>query len=94
MSPGEHTEANARAGHRLADAAHETTLIGQVAGGDLTAFETLFRPRLRRLIEQKTRLRRALMSLSHEHRTVIELTYYEGCSYREIAASSAALLIR
>ena len=31
-------------------------------------------------------LSRALMSLSREHRAVIELTYYEGCSYREIAA--------
>ena len=30
-------------------------------------------------------LRRALMSLSQEHRAVIELTYYEGCTYREIA---------
>ena len=167
MSRGEHTEANARAGHRLADAADEIALIGQVAGGDMTAFETLFRryyPRLRRFIEQKTRrpqlvdeilndtmlvvwrkagtfnlrsklstwiigialrrslkalehvddaidfdldaaaspaesgpeaqllrqelrtqLSRALMSLSQEHRAVIELTYYEGCTYREIA---------
>jgi RNA polymerase sigma factor (sigma-70 family) len=168
MSRGEHTEANARAGHRLADAADEIALIGQVAGGDMTAFETLFRryyPRLRRFIEQKTRrpqlvdevlndtmlvvwrkagtfnlrsklstwiigialrrslkalenvddaidfdldaaaspvesgpeaqllrqelrtqLSRALMSLSQEHRVVIELTYYEGCTYREIAS--------
>ena len=168
MSRGEHTEASARAGHRLADASDEIALIGQVAGGDMTAFETLFRryyPRLRRFIEHKTRrpqlvdeilndtmlvvwrkagtfnlrsklstwiigiglrrslkalervddamdfdldaaaspaesgpeaqllrqelrtqLSRALMSLSQEHRTVIELTYYEGCTYREIAS--------
>ena len=36
--------------------------------------------------EGGTRLRNALRSLSHEHRTVIELTYFEGRSYREIAA--------
>ena len=35
--------------------------------------------------ELRTQLSRALMSLSHEHRAVIELTYYEGCTYREIA---------
>ena len=167
MSRGEHTDANARAGRRLPDAVAEIQLIGQVAGGDMTAFETLFRryyPRLTRFIEQKTRrpqlvdeilndtmlivwrkagtfnlrsklstwiigialrrslkalervddaidfdfdaaaspaesgpelqllgqerqmqLRRALMSLSQEHRAVIELTYFEGCTYREIA---------
>jgi len=58
MSRGERTEANARAGHRPADSAQEIALIGQVASGDMTAFETLFRryyPRLRRFIEQKTR---------------------------------------
>lgn len=166
MSRREHTEGNARAGSRLAD--DEIALIGQVAGGDMPAFETLFRrycPRLRRFIEHKTRrpqlvdevlndtmlvvwrkagtynlrsrlstwiigialrrslqalervddaiefdidavasppesgpeaqllrrelrteLSRALMSLSPEHRAVIELTYYDGYSYREIAA--------
>ena len=166
MSRREHTEANARAGSGSAD--DEIALIGQVAGGDMPAFETLFRryyPRLRRFIEQKTQrpqlvdevlndtmlvvwrkagtynlrsrlstwiigialrrslkalervddpidgdldaaasppefgpeaqllrqelrteLRRALMSLSPEHRAVVELTYYDGCSYREIAA--------
>mgnify|MGYP003693974673 CR=1 FL=1 len=31
--------------------------------------------------------RRALRSLSVEHRTVVELTYFEGCTYREIAAN-------
>jgi RNA polymerase sigma factor (sigma-70 family) len=36
--------------------------------------------------ELRTRLGRALGSLSPEHRTVIELTYYEGLTYREIAA--------
>jgi RNA polymerase sigma-70 factor (ECF subfamily) len=36
--------------------------------------------------ELRTRLIRALSSLSPEHRTVIELTYFEGRSYREIAA--------
>ena len=58
MSRGEHTEAKARAGHRLPDAADEIALIGQVAGGDMTAFETLFRryyPRLRRFLERMTR---------------------------------------
>jgi len=166
MSRREHTEVDARAKSRSAD--DEIALIGQVAGGDMPAFETLFRryyPRLRRFIEQKTQrpqlvdevlndtmlvvwrkactynlrsklstwiigialrrslkalervddaiefdvdaaasppdpgpeaqllrrelrteLSRALMSLSPEHRAVIELTYYEGCSYREIAA--------
>ena len=41
-----------------------------------------------RLLEQdlRTRLARALEALSPEHRTVIQLTYFEGCSYREIAA--------
>jgi hypothetical protein len=43
MSRGERTEANARAGHRPADSAQEIALIGQVASGDMTAFETLFR---------------------------------------------------
>jgi len=33
----------------------------------------------------RARLNRALTSLSPEHRAVIQLTYYEGCSYREIA---------
>ena len=166
MSRREHTEVDARAKSRLAD--DEIALISQVAGGDVPAFETLFRryyPRLRRFIEQKTRrpqlvdevlndtmlvvwrkagtynlrsrlstwiigialrrslqalervddaiefdldavasppesgpeaqllrrelrteLSRALMSLSPEHRAVIELTYYDGYSYREIAA--------
>jgi RNA polymerase sigma-70 factor (ECF subfamily) len=36
--------------------------------------------------ELRTRLSQSLMSLSPEQRTVIELTYYEGCTYREIAA--------
>ena len=36
--------------------------------------------------ELRTRLRQALMSLSPAQRTVIELTYHEGCTYREIAA--------
>jgi RNA polymerase sigma factor (sigma-70 family) len=168
MSSSERIEGKARAPHRPADARDEIALIGQVASGDMSAFETLFRryyPRLRRFIEQKTRrpqlvdeilndtmlvvwrkagtfnlrcklstwiigiawrrslkalehvddtidfdpdagaspeesgpeaqlarqelraqLSRALMSLSQEHRAVIELTYYEGCTYREIAA--------
>jgi RNA polymerase sigma factor (sigma-70 family) len=167
MSQGEHTEANARARQRLPDAADDIALIGQVAGGDMRAFETLFRryyPRLRRFLEQMTRrpqmvdeilndtmlvvwrragtfnlrsklstwvigialrrslkaldnaddaidfdpdaaaspaeygpeerflhqelrarLGRALMSLSPDHRAVVELAYYEGCTYREIA---------
>ncbi len=164
----EHTEAKAEAGRPLPDAADEIALIRKVAGGDMTAFETLFRryyPRLRRFLERmtrrpqlvdeivndtmlvvwrkadtfnlrsklstwiigialrrslkalervddaidfdpdataspaesgpegnflrqelRTRLSQALMSLSPEHRAVIELTYYEGCTYREIAA--------
>ena len=168
MSRGEHAEVKAQAGHRLPDAADEIALIGQVAGGDMTAFETLFRryyPRLRRFLEQmtrrpqlvdeilndtmlvvwrkantfgrrsqvstwiigialrksfkalehtddvvdfdpdavasraecgpegqllrqelRTRLIHALTSLSPEHRAVIELTYFEGYSYRQIAA--------
>jgi RNA polymerase sigma factor (sigma-70 family) len=168
MSRREHTEAKAIAGRPLPDAADEIALIRQVAGGDATAFETLFRryyPRLRRFLERmtrrpqlvdeivndtmlvvwrkadtfnlrsrlstwiigialrrglkalervddaidfdpdaaasptesgpegnllrqelRTRLSQALMSLSPEQRTVIELTYYEGCTYREIAA--------
>ena len=36
--------------------------------------------------ELRTRLSEALIALSPEHRAVIELTYYEGCTYREIAA--------
>jgi RNA polymerase sigma factor (sigma-70 family) len=36
--------------------------------------------------ELRTRLILALSSLSPEHRTVIELTYFEGHTYREIAA--------
>src|SRR4029077_4851713 len=54
----EDTEAKARPGRRLPDAVDEIALIGQVAGGDMTAFETLFRryyPRLRRFLEQLTR---------------------------------------
>jgi RNA polymerase sigma-70 factor (ECF subfamily) len=164
----EHTEAKAEAGRPLPNAADEIALIRQVAGGDTTAFETLFRryyPRLRRFLERLTRrpqlvdeivndtmlvvwrkadtfnlrsklstwiigialrrslkalervndaidfdpdaaaspaesgpegnllrqelrmrLSQALMSLSPEQRAVIELTYYEGCTYREIAA--------
>jgi RNA polymerase sigma factor (sigma-70 family) len=40
------------------------------------------------LLRQETRARLgdALRSLSAEHRTVVELTYFEGCTYREIAA--------
>lgn len=157
----------ARAGRPVPEA-DEIALIGQVAGGDTAAFETLFRryrPRLGRFIEHLTRrphlvdeilndtmlivwrrahtfnlrsrlstwiigialrrsfkalqkaddafafepdtgaasaecgpedqllrqqvrarLRLALTSLSPEHRAVIELTYYEGYTYREIAA--------
>jgi RNA polymerase sigma-70 factor (ECF subfamily) len=36
--------------------------------------------------ELQARLSRALRSLSPEHRMVVELTYFEGCTYREIAA--------
>jgi RNA polymerase sigma factor (sigma-70 family) len=164
----EDTEIKEHAGRRLPEAADEVALIGKVAGGDMTAFETLFRryyPRLRRFLEQLTRrphlvdeilndtmlvvwrkadtfnlrsklstwiigialrrslkalectddaidfdpdaaatpaesgpegnvlrqelraqLGRALLSLSPEHRAVIELTYYEGYTCREIAA--------
>ncbi len=39
MSRGERTEINVQAGRRLPDAADEAALIGQVAGGDVTAFE-------------------------------------------------------
>jgi RNA polymerase sigma-70 factor (ECF subfamily) len=35
--------------------------------------------------EVRARLDRALESLSPEQRTVVVLTYFEGCSYREIA---------
>jgi RNA polymerase sigma-70 factor (ECF subfamily) len=163
-----HNETKAIATRRLPDAGDENALIRQVAGGDMSAFETLFRryyPRLRRFLEQmtrrphlvdeilndtmlvvwrkaptfnlrsklstwiigialrrslkalehvddaidfdsdavaspaesspegnlqrqelRTRLNQALMSLPPEQRTVIQLTYYEGCTYREIAA--------
>ena len=77
MSRGEHTEANARAVNRLADASDDIALIGQVAGGPEAQ---LLRQELR------TQLSRALTSLSPEHRAVIGLTYYEGCTYREIAS--------
>ena len=36
--------------------------------------------------ELRARLHHALRSLSPEQRAVVELTYFEGCSYREIAA--------
>ena len=36
--------------------------------------------------EMRARLSDALRALSVEHRTVIELTYYDGYTYREIAA--------
>jgi RNA polymerase sigma-70 factor (ECF subfamily) len=169
MLQGRHAEAEVPGGRRRPDAIDEIALIGQVAGGDTAAFETLFRrycPRLRRFLERLTRrnpqlvdeilndtmlivwrrahtfnlrsklstwiigiarrrslkalehaddavdfdpdaaaapaesgpehqmlnrevrarLSRALLSLSPEHRAVIELTYYEGYTYREIAA--------
>jgi RNA polymerase sigma factor (sigma-70 family) len=35
--------------------------------------------------EMRARLGDALRLLSVEHRTVVELTYFEGCTYREIA---------
>ena len=35
--------------------------------------------------EARNRLRRALAGLSAEHRAVVELTYYHGYAYREIA---------
>jgi RNA polymerase sigma-70 factor (ECF subfamily) len=35
--------------------------------------------------ETRNRLRRALASLTPEHRAVVELTYYHGYAYREIA---------
>ena len=35
--------------------------------------------------EARNRLRRALAGLSAEHRAVVELTYYHGCGYKEIA---------
>jgi len=35
--------------------------------------------------EARNRLRRALAGLSPEHRAVVELTYYHGYAYREIA---------
>ena len=34
----------------------------------------------------KRKLRRALAQLSADHRDVIELTFFQGCSYQEIAA--------
>jgi RNA polymerase sigma-70 factor (ECF subfamily) len=37
-------------------------------------------------LETRARLSNALRSLSTEQRTVVELTYFEGCTYREIAA--------
>jgi RNA polymerase sigma factor (sigma-70 family) len=150
MLRSEGAGSKARTGRRLPDAPDEIALIGKVAGGDMTAFEALFRryyPRLndtmlivwrrahtfnlrsklstwiigialRRSLkalehaddaidfdpdaaaasaesgpeaqllyqELRTRLRRALQSLSPEHRAVIELTYYDGYTYREIAA--------
>jgi RNA polymerase sigma factor (sigma-70 family) len=168
MLRSEGAGSKARTGRRLPDAPDEIALIGKVAGGDMRAFEALFRryyPRLRRFLEQltrrpqlvdeilndtmlivwrrahtfnlrsklstwiigialrrslkalehaddaidfdpdaaaasaesgpeaqllyqelRTRLRRALQSLSPEHRAVIELTYYDGYTYREIAA--------
>lgn len=168
MLQDRYAEAEAR-GRRRPDAIDEIALIGQVAGGDTAAFETLFHrycPRLRRFLERlarrhpqlvdeilndtmlivwrrahtfnlrsklstwiigiarrrslkalahaddaidfdpdaaaapaesgpehqmqrrqvRARLSRALLSLSPEHRAVVELTYYEGYTYREIAA--------
>lgn len=161
----EDTHGKSRA--RRPDPSDEIVLIGQVASGDITAFETLFRsyyPRLKRFLERmtrrpqlvdeivndtmlivwrnadsfnlrsrlstwiigiamrrslkalertddaidfdadaaeapeeagpearvlnlekRTRLDRALESLSPQHRAVVELTYFEGCTYREIA---------
>ena len=158
--------AKARIGRRTA--LDEASLIEQASGGDMAAFETLWRsyyPRLKRFVEQitrrphlveeivndtmlvvwrkantfgrrsqvstwiigialrkslkalehtddvvdfdpdavaspaecgpegqllrqelRTRLIHALTSLSPEHRAVIELTYFEGHSYRQIAA--------
>lgn len=35
--------------------------------------------------EWRERIARALATLSAEHRAVVELTYYHGCAYREIA---------
>ncbi|HRC86426.1 MAG TPA: sigma-70 family RNA polymerase sigma factor [Thermoanaerobaculia bacterium] len=43
-------------------------------------------PESRALEREKARqLGRALASLTPEHRAVVELTFYEGCSYREIS---------
>lgn len=43
-------------------------------------------PEARLLVkQQRSRMDNALMSLSAEQRAVIELTFYEGCTYREIA---------
>jgi RNA polymerase sigma factor (sigma-70 family) len=36
--------------------------------------------------ESRARITRALEALSREQRAVVELTYYHGCAYREIAA--------
>lgn len=162
---GNHLEATAQ--RRAATEPEEVALVGQVARGDIAAFETLFRryyPRLRRFLEQLTRrthlvdeilndtmlvvwrkadtfnlrskvstwilgialrrglkalesaddatgldpdgfadpldrgpeaqllreerfsrLDRALACLSVEHRAVLELTFYEGYTYRETA---------
>lgn len=167
MRGSKSTDRKAVAERRAAADPDEVALVGRVAGGDMAAFETLFRryyPRLRRFLEQMTRrpqlvdeivsdtmlvvwrkagtfnlrskvstwiigiaLRRslkalgqrdgvtgldaddtaipaesgpegqllrkeqrsqlvhALKSLSAEQRAVIELTFYEGYTYREIA---------
>jgi RNA polymerase sigma factor (sigma-70 family) len=44
-----------------------------------TAADTLFQSELRLLLNQ------AVARMTAEHRAVIELTYYHGCPYREIA---------
>lgn len=167
MRGSKSTDRKAVAERRAAANHDEVALVGRVAGGDMAAFETLFRryyPRLRRFLEQMTRrpqlvdevlndtmlvvwrkagtfnlrskvstwiigialrrslkalgqrdgvtgldaddtaipaesgpegqllrkeqrsqLVRALKSLSAEQRAVIELTFYEGYTYREIA---------
>ncbi len=76
----------------------EVSLIGGIAARDLRAFEVLYRAyhtRLTRFLERLTRralveevlsaLARALDDLTPEHRAVIELTYFHGIGYREIA---------